>query len=186
MKKTIVAIAAAFGLVACTSVETATVSGSEIAANGEAVAVVQANALGLTAIFHMIDLVQSDLDTVVNKLLVAEAKAMGALGVLEEAVKLGRRHRIPVSGDDRPSKLDILTVRERADLPSEPAGRPFELARPVPAPPVPAPPVPAPPRWPLSTYPCTPWSASGLVKAWALTVRLGSESAPIVSSTPPV
>ena len=47
---------------------------------------------------------------------VAEAKAMGALGVLEEAVKLGRRHRIPVSGDDRPSKLDILTVREREVL----------------------------------------------------------------------
>jgi hypothetical protein len=40
--------------------------------------VVQANALGLTAIFHIVDLVQSDLDTVVNKLLVAEAKAMGA------------------------------------------------------------------------------------------------------------
>ena len=40
-------------------------------------AVIQGTALGLTAIFHVIDLVQSDLDTVVNKLLVAEAKAMG-------------------------------------------------------------------------------------------------------------
>lgn len=78
MKKAFVAVLAAASLAACTSVETATVSGQEIAANGEAVAVVQASALGLTALFHMVDLVQSDLDTVVNKLLVAEAKAMGA------------------------------------------------------------------------------------------------------------
>ncbi|MFZ5472223.1 MAG: hypothetical protein ACOZIN_22555 [Myxococcota bacterium] len=78
MKKAFVAVFAAASLVACTSVETATVSGSEIAANGEAVAVVQATAIGLSAIFHMVDLVQADLDIVVNKLLVAEAKAMGA------------------------------------------------------------------------------------------------------------
>lgn len=81
MKKAIITAVAASSLVACVSVETATVSGAEIAANGEAVAVVQANALGLTAIFHIVDLVQSDLDTVVNKLLVAEAKAMGATKV---------------------------------------------------------------------------------------------------------
>jgi hypothetical protein len=79
MKKAILSAVAAMSFVACTSVESAVVSGAEIAANGgEAVAVVQANALGLTAIFHIVDLVQSDLDTVVNKLLVAEAKAMGA------------------------------------------------------------------------------------------------------------
>jgi hypothetical protein len=79
MKKAILSAVAASSLVACTSVESAVVSGAEISANGgEAVAVVQANALGLTAIFHIVDLVQSDLDTVVNKLLVAEAKAMGA------------------------------------------------------------------------------------------------------------
>jgi DNA-binding CsgD family transcriptional regulator/tetratricopeptide (TPR) repeat protein len=47
---------------------------------------------------------------------VADAKAMGMNGVLEEALKLGRRHRIPVPGDDRPSKLDILTGREREVL----------------------------------------------------------------------
>jgi hypothetical protein len=94
MKKTFVAIVAAFSLVACTSVETATVSGSEIAANGEAVAVVQATALGLTAIFHMIDLVQSDLDTVVNKLLVAEAKAMGASKVDLKSANTTPRHGI--------------------------------------------------------------------------------------------
>lgn len=78
MKKAILSAVAASALVGCTSVESAVVSGTEIAANGEAVAVVQANALGLTAIFHIIDIVQSDLDTVVNKLLIAEAKAMGA------------------------------------------------------------------------------------------------------------
>ncbi len=43
---------------------------------------------------------------------VAEAKAMGMNGVLEDAIRLGRRHRISVPGDDRPSKLDILTGRE--------------------------------------------------------------------------
>jgi DNA-binding NarL/FixJ family response regulator len=47
---------------------------------------------------------------------VADAKAMGMNGVLEDAIKLGRRHRIPVPGDDRPSKLDILTSREREVL----------------------------------------------------------------------
>ena len=76
MKKAAVALFAALA-VGCTSVETATVAGNEIAANGDAMAVVQADAIGITAIFHMVDLVQSDLDTVINKLLVAEAKAMG-------------------------------------------------------------------------------------------------------------
>lgn len=94
MKKSFVAVLAAASLVACTSVETATVSGSEIAANGEAVAVVQASALGLTAIFHIVDLVQSDLDTVVNKLLVAEAKAMGASKVDLKGAGTTPRHGI--------------------------------------------------------------------------------------------
>ncbi len=44
---------------------------------------------------------------------VAKARAMGALGVVEEAVRLGRRHRIPVPGEEGPSRLDVLTVRER-------------------------------------------------------------------------
>ena len=48
--------------------------------------------------------------------LVAEAKAMGATGLAEDSLKLGRRHRIPVPGDDRPSRLDILTPREREVL----------------------------------------------------------------------
>lgn len=48
--------------------------------------------------------------------LVAEARAMEAMGVVEDALKLARRHRIPLPGDDRPSKLDILTAREREVL----------------------------------------------------------------------
>lgn len=94
MKKTFLAVFAAASLVGCTSVETATVSGAEIAANGEAVAVVQATAIGITAIFHMVDLVQSDLDTVVNKLLVAEAKAMGASKVDLKGAATTPRHGI--------------------------------------------------------------------------------------------
>ena len=95
MKKAILSAVAATSLVACTSVESAVVSGAEIAASGgEAVAVVQANALGLTAIFHIVDLVQSDLDTVVNKLLVAEAKAMGASKVDLKSASTTPRHGI--------------------------------------------------------------------------------------------
>lgn len=79
MKKAFVAALAASSLMACTSVETAVVSGNEVVANGgQAVAVIQGTSLGLTAIFHIVEIVKSDLDTVVNKLLVAEAKAMGA------------------------------------------------------------------------------------------------------------
>jgi hypothetical protein len=78
MKKAIVSAVVASSLMACTSVETAVVSGNEIYVQGsEPIAVIQGTSIGLTAIFHVIDLVQSDLDTVVNKLLVAEAKAMG-------------------------------------------------------------------------------------------------------------
>jgi hypothetical protein len=79
MKKAFLAVIAATSLVACTSVETATVSASEVASNGgEAVAVIQGTSIGITAIFHIVEIVQSDLDTAVNKLLIAEAKAMGA------------------------------------------------------------------------------------------------------------
>ncbi len=94
MKKALIVAFAAASLIGCTSVETATVSSAEIAANGEAVAVVQANAIGISAIFHMVDLVQSDLDTVVNKLLVAEAKAMGAAKVDLKGAQTTPRHGI--------------------------------------------------------------------------------------------
>ncbi|RKH66686.1 hypothetical protein [Corallococcus llansteffanensis] len=94
MKKLILSAVAAASLVGCTSVESAVVSGSEIAANGEAVAVIQGSSLGLTAIFHIIDIVQSDLDTVVNKLLISEAKAMGASKVDLKSANTTPRHGI--------------------------------------------------------------------------------------------
>ncbi|NBD12643.1 MULTISPECIES: hypothetical protein [Corallococcus] len=94
MKKLILSAVAAASLVGCTSVESAVVSGSEIAANGEAVAVIQGSSLGLTAIFHIIDIVQSDLDTVVNKLLITEAKAMGASKVDLKTANTTPRHGI--------------------------------------------------------------------------------------------
>lgn len=91
MKKALVGITAAMSLAACTSVETATVASADVAANGEAVAVIQATSIGITAIFHIVEIVQSDLDTVVNKLLVSEAKAMGASKVdLKFAVQVPR------------------------------------------------------------------------------------------------
>jgi len=97
MKKLLFVVLAAVscGLFACTSVETTTVSGSEIAANGgEAIAVVQAESLGFTAIFHIVDIVSSDLDQVVNKLLVSEAKAMGGSKVDLKSAGTTPRHGI--------------------------------------------------------------------------------------------
>src|SRR5687768_5251300 len=77
-----VLLAAALAIVACTSVESAMVPPEDIVANGgQAVAVIQASAIGLTAIFHIVDIVVADLDVAVNKVLVAEAKAMGATKV---------------------------------------------------------------------------------------------------------
>jgi hypothetical protein len=95
MKKAIVSAIVASSLMACTSVETAVVSGNEISAQGgEPIAVIQGTALGLTAIFHVVDLVQSDLDTVVNRLLVAEAKAMGGNKVELLTARTTPRHGI--------------------------------------------------------------------------------------------
>jgi hypothetical protein len=79
MLRTVVALTLACALVACQSVEVATVSTNEITAQGgDAVAVVQADAIGFTLLFHLVDVVHSDLDVSVNRLLVSEAKAMGA------------------------------------------------------------------------------------------------------------
>lgn len=80
MKKFFVAMMTAItlsALTACSSVESAKVDGSTIASNGEAVAVVQATNLGIYLLFNFVPLVESTLDTVVNKLLVTEAKALG-------------------------------------------------------------------------------------------------------------
>jgi len=82
MKKAILCALAATSLLGCTSVQHTKVASSDLVTQGgEPIAVIQANSLGLTALFHMIDLVPSDLDTVVNKMLISEAKAMGATKV---------------------------------------------------------------------------------------------------------
>lgn len=80
MKKTLFLLVAVAVLGGCSSVETATVSSKEISAAGNesSVAVVQTSAIGLTAILHLVPIIPADLDTVVNKMLISEAKAMGA------------------------------------------------------------------------------------------------------------
>lgn len=95
MRNPLAALAASFALAACTSVETVRVSSNEIVATGgEAVALVQADALGLSAIFYLFDFVQADLDVVVNKLLVSEAKAMGADRMDLRTARQNPRHGI--------------------------------------------------------------------------------------------
>jgi hypothetical protein len=92
--KRFLAIAAALPLISCTSLESAQVSGNEIAAHGEPIAVIQANAVGLSALLHMVDLVPADLDVSVNRLLVSEAKAMGASKVDLKTAEMLPRHGI--------------------------------------------------------------------------------------------
>jgi hypothetical protein len=79
MKKALVAALALVAAAGCTSVESTVVNKDDVAANGgDAVAVLQANALGLSLLFHTFDIVPADLDVVVNRVLVTEAKAIGA------------------------------------------------------------------------------------------------------------
>lgn len=69
----------AVSLTGCETVAIAPVSGTEVVAIGEAIAVVQADTYCLTALFHLISFRSGcDLDEVVNKLMVKEAVAMGA------------------------------------------------------------------------------------------------------------
>ena len=79
MKKILVSLAAAlsFALVACSSVQTAKVNSADIASSSDAVAIVQATELGFNALFGFVPLADASLDSVVNKTLIAEAKAMG-------------------------------------------------------------------------------------------------------------
>ena len=81
MKKSLIAIIAAASLATtgCTSVESATVAGSEITATGgEAISVIQANTMGFSLFLYFVTVVNADLDNCINKVLVSEAKAMGA------------------------------------------------------------------------------------------------------------
>jgi hypothetical protein len=77
MRKVILAAAAALSLVSCKSIEMANVSSAEIASKGEAIAVIQASSVGFTAFLNYVVITDSSLEQVVNRLLVAEAKAMG-------------------------------------------------------------------------------------------------------------
>ena len=78
MKRSLVAIVCA-ALMACTSIDTAVVASNDIVTSeGEAIAVIQASTTGISLFFHMISLVDWDLDKSVNKMLIAEAKSMGA------------------------------------------------------------------------------------------------------------
>jgi len=90
MKKFLTALVASLALAtsACQSVEFTKVDSATIASNGDAVAVVQCVALGLTLIFHFVTITEASLDTVINKMMVAEAKALGGnkvqlLGAME-------------------------------------------------------------------------------------------------------
>lgn len=95
MKKTVLALCVSAALVSCSSVETAIVASNEVVANGgEAVAVIQASALGFTVLFHLVDIVSSNLDDVVNKLVVSEAKGMGATRVDLKSASTTPRHGI--------------------------------------------------------------------------------------------
>jgi len=79
MKKMLVSVAAALtlALMACTSVESAKLNSADIASSSDAVAVVQGTELGLNLLWGFVPLADPTLDSVVNKTLVAEAKAMG-------------------------------------------------------------------------------------------------------------
>jgi len=78
MKHFLEAVAGA-ALLACTSVQSTTVSSSDIATmEGEAVALIQAHSVGWTFFWHSLTVVNSDLEQVVNKLLMEKAKSMGA------------------------------------------------------------------------------------------------------------
>lgn len=79
MKKFLAALAASLMLlgVGCQSVESAKVDPATIVSTGDAVALVQCSAIGLSALFHFVTITEASMDTVVNKMMVAEAKALG-------------------------------------------------------------------------------------------------------------
>ena len=80
MKKLILAFVAALslGLLACNTVRSANVESGDLVANGTPVAVLTASSAGVTLIFHFVPIIDGgDLESVVNKTLVAEAKAVG-------------------------------------------------------------------------------------------------------------
>ena len=78
MKRSLVAIVCA-ALLACNSIDSTVVASNEIVTTeGEAIAVIQASTMGISLFFHLVSLVDWDLDKSINKMLIAEAKSMGA------------------------------------------------------------------------------------------------------------
>ncbi|MBS1148391.1 MAG: putative lipoprotein [Myxococcaceae bacterium] len=80
MTRTLILAAAVAASSSCASVDWVTVASNEVVTNGgDAMAVFQVSTIGVTAIFHLITIVPGgDLDDSVNKVLVAEAKKIGA------------------------------------------------------------------------------------------------------------
>lgn len=95
MKKAFLAMALTAAVSGCSSVEYTTVASNEVVGvGGESMAVIQATSVGITLIFHIIDIVASDLDQVVNKLLVGEAKQMGANKIDLKSASTTPRHGV--------------------------------------------------------------------------------------------
>ena len=95
MKKGFLAVLLAAAVSGCTSIESAVVASNEVTSSGgEAIAVVQVTSMGWTLLFDLVDIVVSDLDQVINKLLVGEAKAMGASKVDIKSASTTPRHGI--------------------------------------------------------------------------------------------
>lgn len=93
MKKSLLALAMV--VCGCTSIESTRVTSSQLVGNGgDAVAVIQVTSIGWTFFFHTVDIVTADLDEVVNKLLVGEAKALGGNKVDLKTATTTPRHGI--------------------------------------------------------------------------------------------
>jgi hypothetical protein len=93
MKNLLAAVLVAVACVGCQSVESAKVDPATIASNGEAVAIVQCTALGFSALFHFVTITEASIDTVVNKMMIAEAKALGG-----NKVQLMNANEVPTHG----------------------------------------------------------------------------------------
>ena len=75
-------LAAAATLAGCVSIRSAAVSSGEVPpGRGQPVALLQADAVGLTLLFHRLGLVSADPEVLSTRVLLAEAKAMGAARV---------------------------------------------------------------------------------------------------------
>ncbi len=95
MKNALLPLVAALFLGGCTSFEYISVSPGDFAnQGGEAKYLMQADVVGLTAIFHIIDIVPASLDDVVNKVLVAQAKQLGASKVILLSASTTPRHGV--------------------------------------------------------------------------------------------